>query len=208
MELGSVFLVALVLGMRHATDADHVVAIGTLVRREAGMRGALTQGALWGLGHTATILAVGVAIVLGGLVVPPRVAEWMELAVAVMLIVLGVASIRTSSGPARETHAHLPRVRGRLRPVVVGVVHGLAGSAGLALVTLTTIGDRGAALVYLGLFGAGTIVGMMVITAAMVAPFALAAQRFERLYRIGLQCAAVASIVLGIVIGGRVLFAS
>jgi high-affinity nickel-transport protein len=198
MPSGTILLVGLLLGMRHATDADHVVAIGTLVRREAGMRGALVQGALWGIGHTLTILAVGAAIVLGGVVVPPRAAEWMELGVAVMLIVLGISSVR-----ARVDAPH-PSPR-RVRPVVIGVVHGLAGSAGLALLALTTIQDKGAALVYLGLFGFGTIVGMMMISAALVAPFAFAAERFERFYRIGLQCAAVASIGLGIVIGGRVL---
>jgi high-affinity nickel-transport protein len=184
--------------MRHATDADHVVAIGTLVRRDLGMRGALVQGALWGLGHTLTILAVGTAIVLGGLVVPPRIAEWMELAVAAMLIVLGVSSVRARMDAA-------PRPTRHARPVVVGIIHGLAGSAGLALLTLTTIGDKQAALVYLGLFGLGTIVGMMIISAALVAPLALAAGRFDRLYRIGLRCTAVASIALGVVLGGRIL---
>ncbi len=199
MHVGAALLVGFALGMRHATDADHVVAVGTLVRRESGLRGALLQGALWGAGHTFTILAVGVAIVLGGLVVPRRVEGLMDHAVAAMLVVLGVAGIQRA--PDSQAAA-----RGRARPVFVGIVHGLAGSAGVALLALTTIADKGAALAYLAIFGAGTIAGMMVVTFALAAPFVFAAHRFDGAYSMVLRGASLGSITLGLAIAARVLF--
>lgn len=198
MHVGAALLVGFVLGMRHATDADHVVAVGTLVRRESGLRGALAQGVLWGTGHTFTILAVGVALVFGRVVVPPPAEGLMELAVAAMLVALGIASLRSAPAPSSA-------VRGRARPVVVGIVHGLAGSAGVALLALTTIADKGAAMAYLAVFGAGTVAGMMVVTFALAAPFVLAAHRLDRAYETVLRVASVGSIALGLVIAVRVV---
>jgi ABC-type nickel/cobalt efflux system permease component RcnA len=219
------------LGMRHATDPDHVIAVSTIVTRQRTIRAALLIGGLWGVGHTLTIVVVGGAIILFSIVIPPRLGLTMEMAVALMLIVLGmwnltgilqhIREIRTSrGGRARRLHTHLhshgdyvhhhppgsgPAEHGHredqtpvawldrrlagpgfyqvLRPLVVGLVHGLAGSAAVALLVLALIRNPWWAIAYLLLFGIGTIAGMMLITAAIAAPLAYASTRFSRVER-------------------------
>jgi high-affinity nickel permease len=206
MSLLAILALGFFLGMRHATDSDHIVAMTTIVSREKSIRAASLVGALWGVGHTLTILLVGGAIVLFGIVFPPRVGLTMELSVAIMLVVLGamnVAGFRqdvkklrgASKGDAsdagsahddHEFHRHGPlatvgRVvgyRAALRSIVIGTVHGLAGSAAVALLVLTTIRDSRWALLYLFLFGIGTIAGMMLITSALAVPLVHTARRF------------------------------
>jgi hypothetical protein len=215
------------LGMRHATDADHVVAIATIVSRERSVAGSALIGAAWGVGHTITVMAVGAAIIVFGVVIPPRLGLSMEFAVGIMLILLGiltltgigraVGSAQSQAGVrgrhALDLHDHLhahgeylhrhphghdsgahghaeeqtPLARldrswmGRfapwvwLRPFAVGLVHGLAGSAAVALMVLSIIREPVAALGYLLLFGLGTIVGMMLITLMLSAPFVFTA---------------------------------
>jgi hypothetical protein len=222
----SFLLLGFFLGMRHATDADHVVAIATIVSRERSMVGSALIGAAWGVGHTMTVMAVGAAIIVFGVVIPPRLGLSMEFAVGIMLVLLGILTLtgmgRTigvahthgvpggnpldlqghlhahgdylhqhphGDGPSEHGHAeeHTPLARldrsglGRiafyewLRPFVVGLVHGLAGSAAAALMVLSIIREPAAALGYLLLFGLGTIVGMMLITLILSAPFAFTA---------------------------------
>jgi len=221
----SIVVLGFLLGMRHATDPDHVVAVTTIVSRERSIRAAALIGALWGVGHTLTILVVGGAIMLFGAVITPRVGLTMEFSVAVMLILLGILNLsgvlgwidgrlapgRTGTVPF-DTHAHGDYVHqhahdedggahghteedtplGRLdrtfrrfglyhtvRPLVVGTVHGLAGSAAIALLVLATIPRSTWALAYLLVFGVGTIAGMMLITVAGSLPFTYTARRFR-----------------------------
>jgi high-affinity nickel permease len=205
MSLLAILALGFFLGMRHATDSDHIVAMTTIVSREKSIRAASLVGALWGVGHTLTILLVGGAIVLFGIVFPPRVGLTMELSVAIMLVVLGamnVAGFRTEMKKLQEVpagtaaapraehdehgaHVHWPlgavaRVgySAALRSIVIGTVHGLAGSAAVALLVLTTIRDSRWALLYLALFGIGTIAGMMLITSALAVPLLHTARRF------------------------------
>jgi high-affinity nickel-transport protein len=208
MTLLAVTALGFFLGVRHATDADHVVAITTIVCRERSARGAMLVGALWGLGHTVTILLVGGAIVLFGLAIPAPVAFAMELAVALMLIVLGAMNVRRALRRARERHEHAPAPRGgrpmtvvaAIRPLAIGIVHGLAGSAALALLVLTTIRDARRALLYLGVFGAGTVAGMMLLTTAMTLPIALAARRFGSLERLMTGVTGAVSLAFGLLL--------
>jgi high-affinity nickel-transport protein len=181
------------LGMRHATDADHVIAVSTIVTRQRSVRGGVLIGAVWGLGHTLTIIVVGGAIIVFRVVIPPVLGLTMEMTVALMLVGLGVWNLREVRAPNDHGHredqtpqAWLDRRLGTLatyqlgRPLVVGLVHGLAGSAAVALLVLATINDARWAMAYLLLFGVGTIVGMMLITATLAAPLAYASRRSTR----------------------------
>ena len=215
------------LGMRHATDPDHVVAVTTIVSRERSMLHATVIGALWGVGHTITILGVGSAIIIFKLTIPPRLGLGMELAVGLMLILLGTLNLTgvlrrvmewltvRRLGPGAHSHFLFGRwmihthdedgepvfmdsvsvlgwtpqwwrklgVFHAMRPLVVGIVHGLAGSAAVALLVLTAISRTSWAIGYLLIFGLGTVAGMMLITAAIALPFAYSMRRFASLNR-------------------------
>jgi hypothetical protein len=229
--LFAIVLLGFFLGMRHATDPDHVIAVTTIVSRERTMLHAALIGAFWGVGHTVTILGVGSAIILFNLTIPPRLGMSMELSVGLMLILLGVMNLTGLMRRAIEwitirrldpsAHSHV--ILGRLlihthddagepefagpettsgevsqrrpqwlrklglfhiaRPLTVGIVHGLAGSAAVALLVMTTIHRPSWAIGYLLVFGLGTIAGMMLITAAIALPFAYTLQHFVRLNR-------------------------
>ncbi len=228
VPLVSIIALGFFLGMRHATDPDHVIAVSTIVSRQRSIRHAALIGVLWGLGHTITILVVSSAIILFGLVIPPRVGLTMELSVGLMLILLGILNLSGimrwitenvtplqmgqhshphghgdfvhthPHGHSPEKHGHsedatpvswLDRTFGRLgfyqivRPLAVGIVHGLAGSAAVALLVLTTIRVPGWAVLYILVFGIGTVAGMMLITAAIAIPFKFSETRFSRLNR-------------------------
>jgi high-affinity nickel-transport protein len=196
--LSVAFVASLLLGMRHATDADHIVAITTIVNRERGAWRSSRIGVLWGLGHTVTILVVGSAIILFKLAFTARVGLSMEFCVAMMLMVLGYLNI-THRG---STDAALPQ----LRPFVVGVVHGMAGSAAATLLILPFIDDVRWAVLYLAVFGLGTIVGMAMVTIAIAAPAAYAGQRLAGLQR-GMRLASgVVSLAFGAYLGYRIGF--
>lgn len=210
-SLLSILALGLVLGIRHATDADHVVAVTTIVSKQRSVRAAALLGAMWGVGHTVTIVLVGGAIVVFGLVIPPRVGLSMELGVAVMLVVLGGANLvgaarridEVAHGGADHTHPPI-FASGGLRSLVVGVVHGLAGSAAVSLLVLATIRDAKWALLYLLVFGLGTVAGMMLLTSAMFAPLSLASRRVEGLPRWMGRLTGVASLALGLFLAYRV----
>lgn len=203
----SILVLGFVLGMRHATDADHVVAVSTIVSRERRVGSAAWIGALWGAGHTATIVAVGVGIILFTLVIPPRVGLSMEFSVGLMLVLLGWLNLRgltqsaqtpTPDAHSQDGHSHvgddhhidyMDRCFSRwtlyqwLRPLIVGLVHGLAGSAAIALLVLTTVRNPRWALAYLFLFGVGTIAGMMIITVAMASALSYAGSRSQWIHK-------------------------
>jgi ABC-type nickel/cobalt efflux system permease component RcnA len=207
----------LLLGMRHSTDPDHVVAVSTIVSKQRSIRQAGLIGTIWGLGHTLTIFAVGSMIILFGVVIPPRLGLSMEFSVALMLILLGVLNLtgvmqRMTSYLTRKPLAVptiskaetlLDRSVGRfgvyqcVRPLVIGIVHGLAGSAAVALLVLSTIHSPVWATVYLLIFGAGTMVGMMCMTAAMAVPLAFAGSRFTSISRGFSVASGVVSVCFG-----------
>ena len=162
----------LLLGVRHALDPDHVVAIGTISAQAPSVRRSVGVGALWGLGHTLTILAVGGTIVVLRAAVSPGAGLAMEFTVALMLITLGVLNLLNAR------HAE-PVPPSKVRPFIVGMVHGTAGSAAIALLVLATIHDAYLGMLYLVLFGAGTIVGMITVSVVMTAPMNLVASRVD-----------------------------
>jgi high-affinity nickel permease len=171
-------------GLQHATDPDHVVAVATIVSRTRRFDAGALIGAFWGVGHTATIVTVGMAIIVFNLTVTPAVSLSLELVVAVMLLVLGVFRIvrfvqDRDDEDQPETAASMGfrsalQTVGRAqaaRSIGIGLVHGLAGSAAVALLVLSTVRNPYAAAAYLLLFGLGTIIGMTAITALLALPF-------------------------------------
>ena len=248
------------LGMRHATDPDHVVAVSTIVSHERSIPRAGWIGILWGVGHTLTILVVGAAIILFGVVIPPRVGLTLEFSVALMLILLGLLNLTgamhwlshrfspthperhgthshlhshgdhahvhphshspaTDSAPAAEHHGsevepphwlRAPFARlglfHSLRPLLVGIVHGLAGSAAVALLVLGTIREARWAVFYLLVFGLGTIVGMMLMTLAFAVPFTFAGNRFAWLNKGLVTATGVVSLIFGLFVAYQIGF--
>ena len=223
----SIIALGFFLGMRHATDPDHVIAVTTIVARERKLSKSAWIGVFWGIGHTLTIFVLGAAIILFDLVIPPRIGLSMELSVALMLILLGIANVRSffralphpgmggtgfvhshvhthGAYAHAHLHAHTPENHFHtenntpltkldrqlvkflpyqsLRPLVIGIVHGLAGSAAIALLVLATIQNARWAVLYLLVFGLGTIAGMMLITMSIASAFrwVSAGQRFSR----------------------------
>ena len=191
-------LLGALLGLRHATDADHVVAVTAIVARERSIKRAAWVGALWGIGHTLTLVLVGGAIVAFRLVIPPRVGLGLEFGVALMLILLGFNNLRRHSHDA-------PQESGRARPLLVGLVHGLAGSAAVALLVLATIRGTLEALAYLFVFGLGTIAGMVAVTVILAAPALYAGHKVAR-FQTGIRVAAGAlSIAFGLLLARELI---
>jgi high-affinity nickel-transport protein len=193
------FVTSLMLGMRHATDPDHIVAVTTIVSRERSVVKAAGIGALWGAGHTITLLLVGGAIIAFKIVFDARVGLSMELCVAIMLIVLGALNLfdvrAKSGGPSAS------------RPFIVGVVHGLAGSAAAALLIVPLIDDPRWAALYLLTFGLGTIVGMTIITLTIAAPSLLATAHIPSLQRSLRVTSGAVSLVFGLYLAHKIGFA-
>lgn len=194
LSLASILLLGFVLGMRHATDPDHVVAVTTIVSDERSLRRASVIGAMWGLGHSITILAVGGAIVVFRLAIPPRLGLVLEFCVALMLIVLGMITLSGRRIGSAQTMA---------RPLVVGIVHGLAGSAFVALLVLAAVPGALMEILYLALFAAGTIAGMALITVAIALPSAVTARRFVRMQGYLRVASGLASVAFGVVLVQR-----
>lgn len=197
LTLASTLAVGFLLGVRHATDADHVVAVTTIATAQRSLRRATGVGALWGLGHSATILLLGGAIIAFRLVIPPRVGLAMEFAVAVMLVLLGAATLRGRDSATLDS---------ALRPVAVGLVHGLAGSAFVAMLIVAAIPDALTGFAYLALFGFGTIAGMAMVTLAIAAPLAATSRRFSRVQHHVRLASGVASVAFGLFLAHRVGF--
>jgi ABC-type nickel/cobalt efflux system permease component RcnA len=243
----SILMFGFFLGMRHATEPDHVIAVTTIVSNQrSGMRAGLI-GAFWGLGHTLTIFVVGVGIILFNLVIPVRLGLSMEFSVAVMLIILGVWNVAgflrsMPAGPIHThdgkkithshahshgdfTHAHShshvldeapPDWMDRafrtstlyqyLRPFAIGVVHGLAGSAAVALLVLATIQNVHWAIAYLLTFGVGTIAGMMLITVSLASAFKFVGKTRQKFSRRLAFASGLLSLSFGLFVAYQICF--
>src|SRR5262245_59218601 len=216
MTFGSTIALGFLLGMRHATDADHVAAVAATVGRERLMRPAAWIGMWWGVGHTITIVFVGAAIILFDWIIGPRLGLAMELGVGLMLVLLGAGNLRAvralghghhagdtpAAGAGRLLFKH--RVLTIIRPAVIGIVHGLAGSAAVTLLVMATIPQPAWAVVYLLVFGAGTIAGMTLITMAIAMPFASLGEQSERRDRFVRLATGLASMTLGLFLAYRI----
>lgn len=199
MSLLLTFITSLMLGMRHATDSDHIVAVTAIASRERSVSKAAWLGAVWGFGHTLTLLLVGGAIIAFKIAFSPRVGLSMEFCVAIMLIILGLLNL----SEVRPRSASLSTKR----PFFVGVVHGLAGSAAAVLIIVPLIPDPRWAAVYLIVFGLGTVVGMTLITLSIAAPSFFLASRMTGMQRSLRLASGAISLVFGLYLVHKIGFA-
>ena len=250
-------LIGLMLGMRHATDSDHVVAVTTFVSQERKVTGAVRIGLLWGVGHSATVLIVGALIIFCRVAIPVRLGLAMEFAVALVLVGLGARAARNlalsmlqriglrsasaeqpppvvhshlhSHGSLTHSHSHahsddalhtaphahydhrvtagaLSGRRRQLKSLGVGLTHGLAGSAAIALLVLSTIQSAGWAMAYLAVFCVGTMLGMGFITMMIAMPVVWAASRVERWQQVIATGTALFSFGFGLVLAWHIGF--
>jgi hypothetical protein len=166
-----------VLGLKHALDADHLAAVSTMATESRGLFASSLIGALWGLGHTLSLLVAGVQMLLFHFQIGEHVAKALELCVGFMLIALGVDSLRKLAR-SRNGHMHAPRPAAR--PLLVGMVHGLAGSAALTLLVFGAIPSPALGLLYIASFGIGSIGGMVIMSTLFSLPAKLTLLHFER----------------------------
>jgi high-affinity nickel-transport protein len=190
-----------VLGARHALEPDHLAAVSTLVAERPRPGGAAVLGALWGLGHTAAILAVGVVLLAARMQLDPAAATAAEALVAVMLIVLGVRGVVLAVRPPRDPAPHRHRVA--VRPLVIGLIHGLAGSGALTALAVAAMPTRAAAIGYLGAFGVGSSLGMALVSGA--AGMTLARLTVGRGRAAVMATAGAMSVIVGIAWGAALL---
>jgi len=231
-----------VLGLQHATDPDHLVAVATIVTRERRLAAGAAIGLLWALGHTLALAAAGSLVVALGVAVPDAIASGLELAVAAMIVLLGALRLRDAfrgaagapvehlladhdhaehlvpAGGALHSHPHrhagdrhahphvhpsrrllaaLARPWAAPRALVVGAVHGLAGTGALSLLVLGTLATPVDALAYLVVFGAGTMAGMTALTTALTWPVA-STLRFPGAQRALAACSGVLAVAFGL----------
>ena len=225
------------LGLKHATEADHLAAVSTIVSERRSVLGAARVGALWGLGHTTSLFFAGLLVILLGIAIPKTVATALELCVAMMIVTLGTRVLYLLSRRSHRIHVHTHSHDGqphshfhyhdnqdahtavhahegahtglsRWRTYIVGVLHGLAGSAALTLLVLTEVMRNRSAVLglsYLLIFGVGSIGGMLIMSCLIGIPFALSGRLPARLPDVMQVFTAVSSVVFGLYYGWQII---
>jgi ABC-type nickel/cobalt efflux system permease component RcnA len=216
----------LLFGLKHATEVDHVVAVSTIASQQRNVLRSALVGALWGAGHTASLLIAGVIVLCLRIAIPESVSRWLEFGVALMIIGLGTAALwralrtrsdfhvhKHSHGGVSHVHIHFHEAETRhqaerkhshavatvgVKPVLIGMMHGLAGSGALTLLVLTQIGSVWVGFLYLAIFGLGSIVGMLLMSGLIGLPFALTSRDVSSLHHRMQLTAAVVSIAFGL----------
>lgn len=227
-DLITILGLSFLLGIRHATDADHVVAVTTIVaRQKKGIFSSALVGILWGIGHSITVTLVGIPIIMSVFVLPPRLGLFLEFIVGLMLIILGILNLfgiaskitkkftpltihkhPHSDSATKHSHLHLSSelkdsfhhlgIFQTIRPIIVGFVHGLAGSTAIALLILSTIRNTNLAVFYLLIFHIGVISGMMIITMGIGASITLARKKGADLNHHLVPLSGILSLIFGL----------
>lgn len=225
LQLAAVLNLGFLLGARHALDPDHVVAVSTLLAERADFRTSGLIGLFWGFGHTIVLLLVGLVVLLLKINIPEQVTTAIEFCVGVMLLILGGSLAWTlyqerwhlhAHRHGDTTHLHLHRHREQVghghdhwlrlstRPLLIGMVHGLAGSAALMLMILSTVRTLWEGMAYIFVFGLGSILGMIALGILLTLPLILSAP-FGRRAQLTLQIlASVGSIGIGLMMMLRI----
>ncbi len=216
----SVLLIGFVLGLQHAIEADHLAAVSTIVSEKKNLWTASLVGGMWGIGHTVSLFVVGALVIFLKLQISDSIEAKLEAIVGVMLILLGINALRKlfstdkihvhahEHGEREHVHIHSHSAakvetshhRFSPRSILIGMVHGLAGSAALMFFILPTIKSPFVALAYILIFGIGSIGGMMAMSFLIGLPIHFTANRFD-FFNKGIRlCAGVFSLGLGALI--------
>lgn len=222
LSTASVLTFGLVFGLKHAVEADHLAAVSTIVSQRKSILSSSLVGGLWGIGHTISLLIAGVAVLVLHVKIGEKTALALEFCVALMLIALGANALRKilrggklhihshNHGARAHLHPHIhePSVepsehahhglRANARPILVGMVHGLAGSAALMLLVLSTVSSPVVGLLFIVVFGVGSIGGMLIMSALVSLPLHFTANRFDKTHRAVQVLAAIFSLGLGV----------
>lgn len=213
----SVLVIGFVLGLQHAIEADHLAAVSTIVSEKKSLFRASIVGGMWGVGHTISLFAVGVLVILLKLQISGPVNTKLEAIVGGMLVLLGINALRKlysaekihlhthEHGEREHVHIHshhdesteISHHRFSFRSVMIGIVHGLAGSAAVMLLVLPTLDSPAVALLYILIFGLGSIGGMMVMSFLIGLPLHFTAGRFTLANKVIRFCAGLFSLGLG-----------
>ena len=220
-----ILLMGFLLGMRHALESDHVAAVASLVTKSPSMRESIHMGSMWGLGHTVTLFVFGSAVMLLDQMIPERMALMLEFTVGIMLVALGIDVLRRfmrervhfhahhhadgtlhfhahthteQTHHASDSHLHTHSERLPLRGLLVGIMHGMAGSAALIILTLQTVQSFTMGMIYIALFGLGSIGGMAALSVVIMLPLRHSANRYARLHQYLQLGIGAATITLGV----------
>jgi len=207
------------LGIKHAFDADHVVAISTMVSRHKSIKRSSLLGMFWGVGHTISLLVVGLVILLLKISIPEKVALSLEFIVGIMLVLLGINVFMTMNknkihfhkhrhGKEEHIHFHSHKLAKNhahehttlYKSLLIGAIHGLAGSAAITLLVLTTVKSFWIGMIYMLTFGIGSILGMMLISSIISLPFIIISIKFKRIRNIMNISAGLISTAIGLII--------
>ena len=225
-EALAVLGIGLLFGLKHATEVDHVVAVSTIVTQHRNVLRSALVGALWGAGHTVSLLIIGIVVLSLRIAIPESVSGWLEFGVALMIIGLGTTALWRSLRHRSDVHVHEHSHDGSshvhvhfhesqtqhnsrrqhshtisrigVKPVLIGMMHGLAGSGALTLLVLTQISSAWLGLLYLWVFGFGSVVGMILMSGLIGLPFALTARNLSSFHYRMQMAAAVVSIAFGL----------
>ena len=228
-----VLLLGLVIGMQHALEADHVAAVSSIAAGQSSVRRIVAHGAVWGLGHTVTLMAVAGGAVAFGAAISDALASWLELLVGLMLIGLGArlvtalvrervhfhrhrhadgkvhwhahshAGVTTPHDPHRHEHHHprgLP-----VSTLLVGVMHGMAGSAALLVLTAASVASVPLGLGYVVVFGIGSVIGMAALSAVIAVPLSWSARALTWANGAAQSAIGLATIILGVLVASESL---
>lgn len=223
MTLASILLMGVLLGMKHALEADHIAAVASLATRHTSVRHVVWQGVAWGMGHTVMLMTVAGGVLLLGSAIPAHFAQGLEIAVGIMLMGLGAEVLWQLRRERIHFHAHRHHDRVHMhahshkgegehkyllhqhdhvrrlpmRPLAVGMMHGLAGSAVLVILTLEMIQSPVWGMAYVALFGAGSIAGMGLLSVVIAIPLRFSAAYLTRVHRFLNVAVGVATVFIG-----------
>ncbi|MED1467236.1 sulfite exporter TauE/SafE family protein [Bacillus salipaludis] len=203
----SVLALGFVLGIKHAIEPDHVIAVSTIASQSKKLSRSSLAGVFWGIGHTATLLIVGIILLIMKGKIPEKWAMSLEFLVGIMLVYLGISTITSLKKIHVHQHEHDSETRNKhekqqrklsyMKSMVIGLVHGLAGSGAMVLLTMSTVKSVLESAVYIVIFGFGTVFGMLFFTTILGVPFIFSAKRL-RLNKTLTQITGVISTMFGI----------